>query len=98
MATQERGKVNTHSLSSDQSGWRATALQLGADGPAVSTVGVHIHVCVHAKSLQLGLTLCEPIGGIPPGSSVHGILQERTLEWVALHSSKGSSQRGDRTC
>ena len=37
-----------------------------------------------AKSLQLCLTLCEPIDGSPPGSSVPGILQARTLEWVAI--------------
>ena len=35
-----------------------------------------------AKSLQLGLTLCDPIDGSPPGSPVSGILQARTLEWV----------------
>ena len=40
-----------------------------------------------AKSLQLCLTLCDPIDGSPPGSSVHGILQARTLEWVAISSS-----------
>ena len=37
-----------------------------------------------AKSLQLCLTLCDPIGGSPPGSSVPGILQERILEWLAI--------------
>ena len=37
-----------------------------------------------AKSLQLCLTLCDPIGGSPPGSSVPGILQERILEWLAV--------------
>ena len=35
-----------------------------------------------AKSLQSCLTLCDPIDGSPPGSSVPGILQARTLEWV----------------
>ena len=35
-----------------------------------------------AKSLQLCLTLCDPIDGSPPGSPVPGILQARTLEWV----------------
>ena len=40
-----------------------------------------------AKSLQLCLTLCDPIDSSPPGSSVHGILQARTLEWVAISSS-----------
>ena len=37
-----------------------------------------------AKSLQSCLTLCDPIDSSPPGSSVPGILQARTLEWVAI--------------
>ena len=37
-----------------------------------------------AKLLQLGPTLCDPIDGSPPGSPVPGILQARTLEWVAI--------------
>ena len=37
-----------------------------------------------AKSLQLCPTLCDPIHGSPPGSPVPGILQARTLEWVAI--------------
>ena len=37
-----------------------------------------------AKSLQLCPTLCDPIDGSPPGSAVPGILQARTLEWVAV--------------
>ena len=37
-----------------------------------------------AKSLQPCLTLCDPIDGSPPGSPVPGILQARTLEWVAI--------------
>ena len=37
-----------------------------------------------AKSLQSCLTLCDPINGSPPGSPVPGILQARTLEWVAI--------------
>ena len=37
-----------------------------------------------AKSRQSCLTLCDPIDGSPPGSSVPGILQARTVEWVAI--------------
>ena len=37
-----------------------------------------------AKSLQSCLTLCDPIDRSPPGSAVPGILQARTLEWVAI--------------
>ena len=50
-----------------------------------------------AKSLQLCPTLCDPINGSPPGSSVPGILQGRILEWVAIPFSKGSSQPRDQT-
>ena len=37
-----------------------------------------------AKSLQSCLTLCDPTDGSPPGSTIPGILQARTLEWVAI--------------
>ena len=37
-----------------------------------------------AKSLQSCPTLCDPMDGSPPGSAVSGILQARTLEWVAI--------------
>ena len=37
-----------------------------------------------AKSLQLCLTLCDPTDGSPPGFPIPGILQARTLEWVAI--------------
>ena len=41
-------------------------------------------VAATAKSLQSCLTLCDPIDGSPPGSPIPGILQARTLEWVAI--------------
>ena len=37
-----------------------------------------------AKSLQSCPTLCDPIDGSPPGSPIPGVLQARTLEWVAI--------------
>ena len=43
-----------------------------------------LRVAAAAKSLQSCLTLCDPIDGSPPGSPVPGILQARTLEWVAI--------------
>ena len=52
--------------------------------------------CARAKSLESCLTLCDPMDRSPPGSSVHGILQARILEWVDMSSSKGSSQPGDQ--
>ena len=44
-----------------------------------------------AKSLQSCPTLCNPIDGSPPGFPVPGILQARTLEWVAISFSKKNS-------
>ena len=46
----------------------------GKSGPAAAA----------AKSLQSCPTLCDPIDGSPPGSAIRGILQARTLEWVAI--------------
>ena len=46
------------------------------DGPAAAAAA--------AKSLQSCPTLCDPIDGSLPGSSVPGILQARTLQWVAI--------------
>ena len=42
------------------------------------------HTAAAAKSLQLCPTLCDPTEGRPPGSPLPGILQARTLEWVAI--------------
>ena len=56
---------------------------------------IYTYICTHvtaaaAKSLQSGLTLCDPMDCSLPGSSVHGTLQARILEWVAMLSSRGS--------
>ena len=60
-------------------------------------VSLYVCVCACAKSLQSCLTLCDLVDCSPPFSSVHGILQARILEWVAMLSSRGSSQPRDRT-
>ena len=54
-------------------------------------------ITTSAKSLQSCPTICDPLDCSPLGSSVHGILQARTLEWVAMPSSRGSSQPRDQT-
>ena len=54
-----------------------------------------IWVCCMGTVSQSRLTLCNPMDCRPPGSSVHGILQARTLEWVAISSFKWSSQLRD---
>ena len=47
---------------------------------------------MHFICAQLYPTLCDPLNCSPPGSSIHVILQARILEWVAMPSSRGSSQ------
>ena len=49
----------------------------------------HSPQCVHTKLLQSCPILCDPMDCSPPGFSVHGILQARILEWVAMPFSRG---------
>ena len=49
-----------------------------------SAVSITGSAAAAAKSFQLCLTLCDLIDGSPPGSPIPGILQARTLEWVAI--------------
>ena len=58
---------------------------------------INYHLCMCVYSLQSCLTLCDPKDCRPPGSSVHGILQARILEWVAISYSRGSSWPRDQT-
>ena len=55
---------------------------IGSSGFCSKTLSKLIHAA--AKSLQSCPTLCNPIDGSPPGSPIPGILQARTLEWVAI--------------
>ena len=50
----------------------------------ISKPSLMLFFAAAAKSLQSCPTLCEPRDGSPPGSAVPGILQARTLEWVAI--------------
>ena len=54
-------------------------------------------MCVCILSSFSHVQLCNPIDCSPPGSPVHGILQARILEWIAMLSSRGSSQPRDLT-
>jgi len=53
-------------------------------GKLISLLFNMLSAAAAAKSLQSFPTLCDPIDGSPPGSLVPGILQARTLEWVAI--------------
>ena len=55
---------------------------------------MHKYKICSAKSFQWYPTLCDPMDCSLPGSSVHGILQARILEWIAKPSSRGSSHPG----
>ena len=65
--------------------------------PISHSLGVH-YACMHAKSLQSCLTLCDPIGSSPPGSPAPGILQARALEWVAISFSKAGKWKVKVSC
>ena len=51
-----------------------------------------------AKSRQSCPTLCDPIDGSPPGSPVPGILQARTLEWIAISFSNAKVKVNSNRC
>ena len=56
----------------------------GLESEPIKTVKISSAAAAAAKSLQSCPTLCDPIDGSPSGSTVPGILQARTLEWVAI--------------
>ena len=75
--------------SMDRGGWQATVHEVASVRHDLEhmTTTICSRCCAAtatAESLQSCPTLCDPIDGSPPGSSVPGILQARTLEWVAI--------------
>ena len=56
-----------------------------------------IPLSVNLQFSSVTLTVCDPMDCSPPGSPVHGILQARILEWVAIAFSRGSSRPRDQT-
>ena len=71
----------------DQSFQQIVSWQLdaaAAAAAATATAAAAAAAAAAAKSLQLCPTLCDPIDSSPPGSRIPGILQARTLEWVAI--------------
>ena len=71
---------------------------LSSDQSSDYCVYMHAWVCAGVLSRFQCVRLLHPMVCSPPGSSVHGILQARTLEWVAMPSSRGSSWPRDWTC
>ena len=73
--------------------WRSDPGQRERWGSCLHLGRAHVkEVCVCVLLAQSCPTLCNPVDCSPPGSSVRGIFQARLLEWVAMSSSRGSSQ------
>ena len=70
----------------DRRGWQRLLHLCGCYTSFFSVQLLHKSWCMHAKLLQLCLTLCDTVNCSPPGSSVYGNLQVRTLECVAMLS------------
>ena len=94
-AWQEGGRIPTFSLDrlglTDTSSRKPPGLVLTLDSHSMSPIVLKVDVLV----TQLCLTLCDPLDCSPPAASVHGILQARILEWVAISFSRGSSRPRD---
>ena len=73
-------------------------LEAPSDGVLLTAVDLLPHVLCVCLDAQTCLTLCDSLDCSPPGSSVLGISQARTLEWVAISFSGGFSWPRDRTC
>ena len=69
-------------------------LNIAKDIEPDSNAHMYTCICMHARSFQSCPTLCNPMDCSLSGSSFHGILQARILEWVAVPSSRESFQPG----
>ena len=67
-------------------------VSLSVSEAVVTRVSQMLWISCCCLVVQSCLTLCDPVDYSPPGSSVHGILQARMLEWIAMPLSRGSSQ------
>ena len=68
--------------------WGSDSLMVQLSHPYMTTGKI---ICVSVRLTQSCSTLCDPMDCSPPDSSVHGILQARILEWLAIYFSRGSS-------
>ena len=73
-------------------------IQLAEFNGSANNKSNHLSVSMLVCMLSHFCHVWYPMNGSLPGSSVHGIVQARTLEWVAMPSSRGFSQPRDRTC
>ena len=83
-ANRDQKKAGVARLISDKIDFKTKAVKRDKEGQYIMIKGSIQEAAAAAKSLQSCPTLCDPIDGLLPGSSVPGILQARTLEWVAI--------------
>ena len=88
----DRSLGKLRELVMDREAWRAVI-----HGVAKNQTQLSDWTELNCAPFQLCLTLCDHVGCSPPGSSVHGIFQAKSLEWVAISYSTGSSQPRDET-
>ena len=81
----------------DRRAWRATVHRVAQGQTGLKWQHTHKTYQSESEAAQSCPTLCDPMDCSPPGSSLHGILQARVLEWGAISFSRGSSQPRDRT-
>ena len=77
--------------------WRDILLFIYLLNPFLSPKTSSPTLCVYVSGAKSSQSLCDPTDCIPPGFSVHGILQARILEWIAFPFSRESSQPRDWT-
>ena len=70
----------------DRGAWQATVHGIAKSWTWLKQLSMHAAATATAKSLQSCPTLCNPIDSSPSGSTIPGILQARTLEWVSMHA------------
>ena len=87
-------KTRLFASESVQMRWMNSAIQSEVSQKEKANYRILMHIVFVA---QLSLTLCDPMDCSPPGSSVHGILQARILEWLPFPSPGGSSPSRDGT-
>ena len=85
-------RMEIHALPTIDSRWHTSA-PLSLQWPTLDEKGA----AAAAKSLQSCPTLCDPIDSSPPGSTVPGILQARTIEWVAISFSNAWKWKWSRS-
>ena len=107
-ANRDQKKAGVAILISDKIAFKTKAVKRDKDGhytmikgsiqeEDITIINIYAPNIVSGWSCSVVSDICDPVDCCPPGSSAHGILQERILVWVAISFSRGSSWLRDRT-